>query len=438
MPHTPQQPNAKDDVELLPGVQMPLPRQRGNSSYDVTRLRRIQPHLHPQSHTHSHHNQHKLLRRRLQDARDYNSYNVYTKSNFGRTMPAMPPQDVEIMGVSGTGRGFRYVPSPPPSSAGAMPGPIPPLVPVRRGYATSAPKPTSPDTFGFGSSDSNNINHNYPTDAKDMERRHICVQQRTISTPVKKTEVYTRPTFKHISTPCQPPTHPGQLCTRVQVVHEPAYRDVIKMKHESVQQYDCCTGWGRETPRADACLKPICTSPCKNGGNCTAPETCSCPAGFTGNSCEQDIDECRLDKPCDQKCVNTQGSYYCLCRPGFVLQPDQQSCKKEAVHEDDAFEARDLENDIDEMDAEMVTRLQKIERSLANERIHTNELKKSLQATYSVVDTLKSRLTTLEKQQFDVNRLQTNLYKTESRTNKLEGMLNLLLNCRNGPNAHCP
>jgi len=43
-----------------------------------------------------------------------------------------------------------------------------------------------------------------------------------------------------------------------------------------------------------------------------------------------------------------------------------------------------------------------------------------------------------EKQAQDVSRLQTNLYKTESRTNKLEGMLNLLLKCRNGPNANCP
>lgn len=40
----------------------------------------------------------------------------------------------------------------------------------------------------------------------------------------------------------------------------------------------------------------------------------------------------------------------------------------------------------------------------------------------------------------DFHRLQTNLYNTESRTMKLEGMVNLLMKCRNnvGPNAHCP
>lgn len=139
----------------------------------------------------------------------------------------------------------------------------------------------------------------------------------------------------------------------------------------------------------------ICTTRCHNGGNCTAPQTCSCPAGFTGRLCEQDVNECETEKPCDQQCVNTQGSYFCRCRHGFVLQADQQSCRKLSSHADDAFEARDLENDIDDTDAQVATRLQKIERSLANERVHTNELQKSLQATYGVVDTLKSRLSTL-------------------------------------------
>lgn len=66
------------------------------------------------------------------------------------------------------------------------------------------------------------------------------------------------------------------------------------------------------------------------------------------------------------------------------------------MQDGDAFEAHDLENEIELSDKEDVSaRLQKIERSLANERVHTNELKKSLQATYNVVDTLKSRISTI-------------------------------------------
>lgn len=62
--------------------------------------------------------------------------------------------------------------------------------------------------------------------------------------------------------------------------------------------------------------------------------------------------------------------------------------------DDDAFEARDLENEVDSNE-EVTSRLHKIERTLANERVQSNELQKSLQATYHVVDSLKGRLTTL-------------------------------------------
>ncbi|XP_017957375.1 protein HEG homolog 1 [Drosophila navojoa] len=451
----------KSEVELLPGVSMPPMAGRGT---DNTRLRRLH---------HAHHPYNKVLTRRLHQRPtewDYNTYNIYTNT-FGPPPPPVPVSpyagkgedntgDVEFIGVTGRGRGSEYVPpittaAPPPNlnrraaTPGLGMGTVPPLVPARRGYSYSTTAPSTSSSTSNASSttsgstteepyETNTISRNYPTDAKEMERRHICVQQRTITMPVKTTEVYTRPTWKHISTPCQPPTHPGQMCTRVQLVHEQAYRDVIKHKPAQQLSYECCAGWSRETPRADACKKPVCTTRCQNGGNCTAPQTCSCPAGFTGRYCEQDVNECQTEKPCDQQCVNTQGSYYCRCRQGFVLQADQQSCRKSSSHADDAFEARDLENDIDDTDAEVVSRLQKIERSLANERIHTNELQKSLQATYSVVDTLKSRLSTLEKQAMDVNRMQTNLYKTESRTNKLESMINLLFKCRNAPNANCP
>ncbi|KAH8365874.1 hypothetical protein KR093_006744 [Drosophila rubida] len=448
-----QQHSVKSEVELLPGATMPPVTPRAH--VETTRLRRLH---------HPHNPYNKVLTRRLHQHEhqrpsewDYNTYNIYTNT-FGPPPPPVPQhagkgedntQDVEFIGVTGRGRGYEYVPplttaAPPPSlnrRSNASPtlgmGTVPPLVPARRGYSytTTAPSNASPSEDPI---ETNTIGRNYPTDAKEMERRHICVQQRTITMPVKTTEVYTRPTWKHISTPCVPPTHAGQMCTRVQLVHEQAYRDVIKHKAAQQMTYDCCAGWSRETPHSDVCMKPICSTRCQNGGNCTAPQTCSCPAGFTGRYCEQDVNECEAEKPCDQHCVNTQGSYYCRCRQGFVLQADRQSCRKSSTHADDAFEARDLENDIDDTDAEVATRLQKIERSLANERVLTNELQKSLKATYSVVDTLKSRLSTLEKQSMDVSRMQTNLYKTESRTNKLEGMLNLLMKCRNGPNANCP
>ena len=30
----------------------------------------------------------------------------------------------------------------------------------------------------------------------------------------------------------------------------------------------------------------ICSSPCENGGECIAPETCACRRGYTGSTCQ--------------------------------------------------------------------------------------------------------------------------------------------------------
>lgn len=39
-----------------------------------------------------------------------------------------------------------------------------------------------------------------------------------------------------------------------------------------------------------------------------------------------DIDECELSGECSQQCVNTIGSYYCACDPGFVLASNKRGC----------------------------------------------------------------------------------------------------------------
>ena len=40
-----------------------------------------------------------------------------------------------------------------------------------------------------------------------------------------------------------------------------------------------------------------------------------------------DINECNGENKCDQKCKNEDGSYSCLCEPGFTLLSDNTSCK---------------------------------------------------------------------------------------------------------------
>jgi len=41
-----------------------------------------------------------------------------------------------------------------------------------------------------------------------------------------------------------------------------------------------------------------------------------------------DINECNTRSHfCEQRCINTDGSYHCSCKPGFILAPDRRYCK---------------------------------------------------------------------------------------------------------------
>lgn len=66
--------------------------------------------------------------------------------------------------------------------------------------------------------------------------------------------------------------------------------------------------------------KAFCKDGCRNGGTCIAPNMCACPQGFTGPSCETDIDECSEGfVQCDSRanCINLPGWYHCECRDGY-------------------------------------------------------------------------------------------------------------------------
>ena len=40
-----------------------------------------------------------------------------------------------------------------------------------------------------------------------------------------------------------------------------------------------------------------------------------------------DVDECtRGTSGCDHNCTNTNGSYYCTCMDGYVLESDNHTC----------------------------------------------------------------------------------------------------------------
>ena len=46
--------------------------------------------------------------------------------------------------------------------------------------------------------------------------------------------------------------------------------------------------------------------------------TCECTAGYTGPTCEVDIDEClTVICPANSRCMDAINSYTCICDPGF-------------------------------------------------------------------------------------------------------------------------
>ncbi|XP_035658108.1 von Willebrand factor D and EGF domain-containing protein-like [Branchiostoma floridae] len=75
------------------------------------------------------------------------------------------------------------------------------------------------------------------------------------------------------------------------------------------------------------------SSPCENGGTCNDHVnsfTCTCPVGWLGATCEEDIDECIvINHGCEQLCLNTEGSYTCWCPAGYQLSGDNRNCEEQ-------------------------------------------------------------------------------------------------------------
>ncbi|XP_014377245.1 nephronectin isoform X10 [Alligator sinensis] len=99
---------------------------------------------------------------------------------------------------------------------------------------------------------------------------------------------------------------------------------------------DCCWGWARHSwgqcqpfyvlrqriARLRCQLKAICQPRCKHG-ECVGSNKCKCHPGYTGKTCNQDLNECGLKpRPCKHRCMNTYGSYKCYCLNGYMLMPD--------------------------------------------------------------------------------------------------------------------
>ncbi|XP_067143727.1 epidermal growth factor-like protein 7 [Centruroides vittatus] len=156
--------------------------------------------------------------------------------------------------------------------------------------------------------------------------RHVCVQNKVVTRPIKQVESYCKPVYKTYTYVCDKEKY--RLCSSFRVVYEKALRTVHKIAAQTETLYVCCPGWTQVSQAKHDCTQAICTQECKNGGKCKKPDYCHCPLGWTGKCCDIDVNECVQDNgKCDHSCVNMPGSYRCKCHEGFVLQSDGRRCK---------------------------------------------------------------------------------------------------------------
>lgn len=99
---------------------------------------------------------------------------------------------------------------------------------------------------------------------------------------------------------------------------------------------DCDDGSDERTAcSAELCPSLGCEYACRAslvGGECY------CPTGKQVSNDTRtciDKDECKEWGHCDQQCVNTDGSYKCLCNVGFILQGDNRTCRAITVPDEE-------------------------------------------------------------------------------------------------------
>ncbi|KAM4847627.1 epidermal growth factor-like protein 7 isoform X3 [Urocitellus parryii] len=117
-----------------------------------------------------------------------------------------------------------------------------------------------------------------------------------------------------------------RACSTYRTIYRTAYRR-SPGPAPARPQFACCPGWKRTSGLPGACGAAICQPPCGNGGSCVHPGHCHCPAGWQGDTCQTDVDECSTGGAgCPQRCVNTAGSYWCQCWEGHGPSADGTLC----------------------------------------------------------------------------------------------------------------
>ena len=85
--------------------------------------------------------------------------------------------------------------------------------------------------------------------------------------------------------------------------------------------YECACSSGYTGVSCESDINECASAPCENGGTCTDSEgayACACVAGFTGSACDANTDEC-ASSPCQNSatCVDEINQFSCTCAAGY-------------------------------------------------------------------------------------------------------------------------
>ncbi|KAH8849537.1 Neurogenic locus notch likerotein 1 [Schistosoma japonicum] len=102
-------------------------------------------------------------------------------------------------------------------------------------------------------------------------------------------------------------------------------------KEDGTYHCGCDPGYELQADGHSCTLKSDCNLKCENNGKCYEGK-CVCTSNFEGERCERDKDECQqsvYEHGCSHGCINTYGSYECICPDGYRRLADKRTCVKE-------------------------------------------------------------------------------------------------------------
>ncbi|XP_060571547.1 protein draper-like [Ruditapes philippinarum] len=115
-----------------------------------------------------------------------------------------------------------------------------------------------------------------------------------------------------------------------------SYMCICKTGFQDIGYKECeeCTGNTYGKNCSDMCGCNITNSLSENQACDIMTGQCKCKAGWYGDSCNDDVNECEDSRTCstvsDTTCVNTFGSFLCYCLRGFTKSFDG-ACIKESL-----------------------------------------------------------------------------------------------------------